>query len=490
LIYTQAASRKHVCSVGVAAAAALCGQVFDPDGSFDAQSQLLDAPSIVESRELSEDGEAWLRHAATAVDPLLAALRWQTPGASFAGALLGALCEHDAEDAYEGDNEPLSYSLSRVLFEDVAGAVGAGRAGRFVALRTLATRGTMIDALRNEERKGRKVVGRILERRKGKNQEDSEEEESREMREARAETAEAELLALLDDEEKKEGDRKKKGNRKKGKKKGGGEDEGKKKRGEDEGKKKRGEDGSAAPSPAPALEASDDDDDDDDDLLLLARQPSKKPSSRKPASKPEPVAAHVAAPVEPEPAPVAPVAPPAPAPVAPAAPPVPAPRPPAPAPVAPIARLEPIARPVSIAPLPAAPRPAGLIARPAAPIFDARPDIMTRLPGVTMAPIARPSAIQSAGCPPPAPIAPIARPNDAPVHYDKPSPPASPPKPPSPSRAAKAAAPAPPPTTLAGVLARVGLGHLEPIFDAEEVDFEALGLLQCPIWPWRDFLLW
>ncbi|KAK7242544.1 hypothetical protein SO694_00017484 [Aureococcus anophagefferens] len=293
-----AASRKHVCSVGVAAAAALCGQVFDPDGSFDAQSQLLDAPSIVESRELSEDGEAWLRHAATAVDPLLAALRWQTPGASFAGALLGALCEHDADDAYEGDNEPLSYSLSRVLFEDVAGAVGAGRAGRFVALRTLATRGTMLDALRNEERKGRKVVGRILERRKGKNQEDSEEEESREMREARAETAEAELLALLDDEEKKEGDRKKKGNRKKGKKKGGedegkkkrGEDEGKKKGGEDEGKKKRGEDGSAAPAPAPALEASDDDDDDDDDLLLLARQPSKKPSSRKPASKPEPVA--------------------------------------------------------------------------------------------------------------------------------------------------------------------------------------------------------
>ncbi|KAH8049373.1 hypothetical protein JL722_11903 [Aureococcus anophagefferens] len=441
-------------------------EVFDPDGSFDAQSQLLDAPSIVESRELSEDGEAWLRHAATAVDPLLAALRWQTPGASFAGALLGALCEHDADDAYEGDNEPLSYSLSRVLFEDVAGA-----------------------------RKGRKVVGRILERRKGKNQEDSEEEESREMREARAETAEAELLALLDDEEKKEGDRKRGGRRARrreeqeeagedeGKKKRG-EDEGKKKRGEDEGKKKRGEDGSAAPSPAPALEASDDDEDDDDDLLLLARQPSKKPSSRKPASKPEPVAAHVAAPVEPEPAPVAPVAPPAPAPVAPAAPPAPAPRPPAPAPVAPIARLEPIARPVSIAPLPAAPRPAGLIARPAAPIFDARPDIMTRLPGVTMAPIARPSAIHAPiARPPPAPIAPIARPNDAPVHCDKPSPPASPPKPPSPSRAAKAAAPAPPPTTLAGVLARVGLGHLEPIFDAEEVDFEALGLLQCLLRP-------
>ncbi|KAH8048165.1 hypothetical protein JL720_15878 [Aureococcus anophagefferens] len=463
----EAASRKHACSVGVAAAAALCGQVFDPDGSFDAQSQLLDAPSIVESRELSEDGEAWLRHAATAVDPLLAALRWQTPGASFAGALLGALCEHDADDAYEGDNEPLSYSLSRVLFEDVAGAVGAGRAGRFVALRTLATRGTMLDALRNEERKGRKVVGRILERRKGNNQEDSEEEESREMREARAETAEAELLALLDDEEKKEGDRKKKWGRKKGKKKGG-EDEGKKKRGEDEGKKKRGEDGSAAPSPAPALEASDDDEDDDDDLLLLARQPSKKPSSRKPASKPEPVAARVAAPAEPSPRPSRPS------------------RRWRPRPSRPPRRRRPRrgrrrrarrahrgsspSRPVSIAPLPAAPRPAGLIARPAAPIFDARPDIMTRLPGVTMAPIARPSAIQSAGCPPPAPIAPIARPNDAPVHYDKPSPPASPPKPPSPSRAAKAAAPAPPPTTLAGVLARVGLGHLEPIFDAEEPD--------------------
>ena len=174
----RAASRKHVCSVGVAAAAVLCGQVFDPDGSLDAQSQLMDAPSIVERRVITSNGELWLRHAATAIDPLLAALRYQAPGASFAGALLGALCEHDADGAYDlnPDNDvPLSSSLCEVLFKDEITAavekdpntaeIPPAYRLRWLQKHKFLTPSMMLDALRREEREGRKVAQRLLDAR-------------------------------------------------------------------------------------------------------------------------------------------------------------------------------------------------------------------------------------------------------------------------------------------------------------------------------------
>ncbi|KAH8050370.1 hypothetical protein JL722_11334 [Aureococcus anophagefferens] len=295
-------------------------------------------------------------------------------------------------------------------------------------LRTVARTRGPIDALRDVERKGGFVAARILQRKLTGHNPTVDKEELRE-REAQAESAEAELLALLDDEEGARARTAAAKKKKKKKKKGAAADQAEV--GGVEGKDTTGgaRDESTGAEPPPRREAAreprpppqgagaSDDDDDDDDLLLLARQPTGRPVP-KPAPKP-------------------------------AAPQKPAQKPkPKPTPAAPKA----------------APKPKPT---PAAPAGDAELTLLLSREEYLA------SEEYAASTPPP----------------PRPAAPAPPPPPPRRRAGAAArrettrrrgprAAPPPPPTTVSGVLARVGLGHLEAVFEAEEVDFEALGLLR------------
>ncbi|KAH8054362.1 hypothetical protein JL721_10484 [Aureococcus anophagefferens] len=167
------------------------------------------APSIREGTALVDDGLEWLALAGCEVAALFSALRWQAPGAPFAGLLLTALCEHDAPDddyTFEGDDVPPSFAVSRALFakeferaRDECACSGP-RPNPNHILRTVARTRGPIDALRDVERKGGFVAARILQRKLTGHNPTVDKEELRE-REAQAESAEAELLALLDDEE-------------------------------------------------------------------------------------------------------------------------------------------------------------------------------------------------------------------------------------------------------------------------------------------------
>ncbi|EGB08452.1 hypothetical protein AURANDRAFT_64076 [Aureococcus anophagefferens] len=436
------AKRSDLATVGAAAAAVFCGQAFDP--ACAAREPFCQAaPSIREGTALVDDGLEWLERAGGAVAALFSALRWQAPGAPFAGLLLTALCEHDAPDddyTFEGDDVPPSFAVSRALFakeferaRDECACSGP-RPNPNHILRTVARTRGPIDALRDVERKGGFVAARILQRKLTGHNPTVDKEELRE-REAQAESAEAELLALLDDEEGARARTAAAKKKKKKKKKGAAADQAEV--GEVEGKDTTGgaRDESTGAEPPPRREAAreprpppqgagaSDDDDDDDDLLLLARQPTGRPVP-KPAPKP-------AAPQKPAQKPK-----PKPTPAAPKAAPKPKPTPAAPAGDAELALLlsreEYLASEEYAASTPPPPRPA-------------------------------------APAPPPPPPAPPAAPPAPPPRRET----TRPPRP-----AARAAAPPPPPTTVSGVLARVGLGHLEAVFEAEEVDFEALGLLR------------
>ncbi|KAH8080407.1 hypothetical protein JL720_9101 [Aureococcus anophagefferens] len=318
-----------------AAAAVFCGQAFDP--ACAAREPFCQAaPSIREGTALVDDGLEWLERAGGAVAALFSALRWQAPGAPFAGLLLTALCEHDAPDddyTFEGDDVPPSFAVSRALFakeferaRDECACSGP-RPNPNHILRTVARTRGPIDALRDVERKGGFVAARILQRKLTGHNPTVDKEELRE-REAQAESAEAELLALLDDEEGARA-RTAAAKKKKKKKKKGAADQAEV--GEVEGKDTTGgaRDESTGAEPPPRREAAreprpppqgagaSDDDDDDDDLLLLARQPTGRPvpkpapkpaAPQKPAQKPKPKptpAAPKAAP-KPKPTPAAP----------------------------------------------------------------------------------------------------------------------------------------------------------------------------------------